>query len=113
VGGGVYGGEASGGARVWTHSATSVTEEVCVAPPSEVYRRVGPASLELGAGWVEVALAGCQAMGRPYVDTTAQTEVRVVEDPPDQVRAIESRRGAGGRGIGGRGWWKVGRGKVK
>ncbi len=30
-----------GGARVWTHSATSVTEEVCVAPPSEVYRRVG------------------------------------------------------------------------
>jgi hypothetical protein len=35
------GGGASGGARVWTHSATSVTEEVCVAPPSEVYRRVG------------------------------------------------------------------------
>jgi hypothetical protein len=33
-------GEVSGGARVWTHSATSVTEEVCVAPPSEVYRRV-------------------------------------------------------------------------
>jgi hypothetical protein len=35
------GGEGSGGARVWTHSATSVMEEVCVAPPSEVYRRVG------------------------------------------------------------------------
>jgi hypothetical protein len=34
-------GERSGGARVYTHSATSVTEEVCVAPPSEVYRRVG------------------------------------------------------------------------
>ncbi len=30
-----------GGARVCTHSVTSVTEEVCVAPPSEVYRRVG------------------------------------------------------------------------
>ena len=34
-------GEGSAGARVWTHSATSVTEEVCVAPPSEVYRKVG------------------------------------------------------------------------
>ena len=29
-------GEGSAGARVWTHSATSVTEEVWVAPPSEV-----------------------------------------------------------------------------
>ena len=28
--------ERSEGARVCTHSATSVTEEVCVAPPSEV-----------------------------------------------------------------------------
>ncbi len=26
----------SEGARVWIHSATSVTEEVCVAPPSDV-----------------------------------------------------------------------------
>ncbi len=35
------GGEMSGrGAKVCTHSATSVTEELCVAPPSEVYRRV-------------------------------------------------------------------------
>ncbi len=31
----------SDGARVWTHSATSVTEEVCVAPLSDVYRKVG------------------------------------------------------------------------
>ena len=31
----------SDGARVWIHSATSVTEEVCVAPPSDVYRKVG------------------------------------------------------------------------
>ena len=29
-------GDGSEGARVWTHSATSVTEEVWVAPPSEV-----------------------------------------------------------------------------
>ncbi len=35
------GGDRSGGARVCTHSATSVTEEVCVAPLSEVYHRVG------------------------------------------------------------------------
>jgi hypothetical protein len=32
----VLGGKRSGGARVWTHSATSVTEEVCMDPPSEV-----------------------------------------------------------------------------
>jgi hypothetical protein len=36
------GGVRSGGARrVCTHSATSVTEEVCMAPPSEEYLRVG------------------------------------------------------------------------
>jgi hypothetical protein len=29
-------GERSEGARSWTHSATSVTEDVCVAPPNEV-----------------------------------------------------------------------------
>ncbi len=67
------GGGSSEEARVWTHSATSVTEEVRVAPPSEVYRRMGgdPAGLELEAGWVEVALARCQTMGRPYLDNMA------------------------------------------
>ncbi len=30
-----------------------------------------PAGLELGAGWVEVALARCQTMGRSYLDDTA------------------------------------------
>ena len=30
-----------------------------------------PAGLEVGAGWVEVALARCQTMGRPYLDNTA------------------------------------------
>ncbi len=29
------------------------------------------AGLELGAGWVEVALARRQTMGRPYLDDTA------------------------------------------
>ncbi len=63
----------SGGARVWTHSATSVTEEVCLAPPSVVYRRVGanPSGLEVGAGWVEVALARRQKMGRADLDDPA------------------------------------------
>ena len=63
-----------------------------------------PAGLELGAGWVKVALAGRQTMGRPYSNDTAQTEVRVIEDPPDQIRAVESRGGTGGRGVRGRGW---------
>jgi hypothetical protein len=71
VGGGVEGGEVSGGARVWTHSATSVTEEVCVAPPQRSISQGGiPAGLELGSGWVEVALARCRTMGRPYLDNT-------------------------------------------
>ncbi len=52
-----------------------------------------PTGLKVRAGWVEVALARCQTMGRPYLDNTAHTEVRVVEDPPDQVRAVESRGG--------------------
>ncbi len=69
--------------------------------------------MKLGAGWVEVALARCQTMGRPYLDNTAQTEVRVVENPPDQVRAVESRGGTGGGGVRGRNWWKGGLGKVK
>ena len=35
--GGVGAADSSGGARVWmTHSATSATEEVCLAPPSVV-----------------------------------------------------------------------------
>ena len=64
-----------------------------------------PAGLELGAGWVKVALAGRQTMGRPYFNDTAQTEVRVNEDPPDQIRAVESREGrvAEGSGFGGGG----------
>ena len=69
--------------------------------------------MELGAGWVKVALAGRQTMGRSYLNDTAQTEVRVDEDPPDQIRAVESRVGTGGRGVGVRGWGKVRRGKVK
>ncbi len=57
-----------------------------------------PAGLKLGAGWVEVALARRQTMGWPHIDNTAKTEVRVVEDPPDQVRAMEGRGRTSGSG---------------
>jgi hypothetical protein len=50
-------GERSGGARVWTHSVTLVTDEVCVAPPSDVYRKVGPAGLELGWACIRLCLS--------------------------------------------------------
>jgi hypothetical protein len=72
-----------------------------------------PAGLELGVGGVEVTFARRLTMGRPYLDDTAGTEVRVVEDPPDQIRAVKSRGGIGGRGVGGRGWGKVRLGEVK
>ena len=49
--------------------------------------------MKLGAGWVEVALAGDQAMGWSHLNNTAKTEVGVV---PDQVRAVESGGGTGG-----------------
>jgi hypothetical protein len=39
--------------------------------------------LEVGSGWVEVALAEGQAMGWLHLDNTTKTEVGVVEDPPD------------------------------
>ena len=61
--------------------------------------------MKVGAGWVEVALARRQTMGRP--------EVRVVEDPPDQIRAVARRGGTGGRWFGGRGWGKVRRSEVE
>jgi hypothetical protein len=37
----------------------------------------------------------------------------VVEDPPDQVRAIESGGGTGGRWVGGKEWGKIGLGEVE
>ncbi len=110
------GGERLGRGRVCTHSA-SVTEEVCVAPPTTeqgISQGGDPAGLKLGAGWVEVALARRQTMGWPHIDNTAETEVGVVEDPPghrqlcsrimlartlsDQVRAIEGRERTSGSG---------------
>ncbi len=77
----------------WTNSATSVTEEVCVAPPSEVYRRL---ELETQPAWSwEPVGSRLPSPGAkrwwPHIDNTAETEVGVVEDPPDQVHAIEGR----------------------
>ncbi len=51
--------------------------------------------MKLVAGWVEVALARHQTMEWTHLDDTVETEVGVVEDPPDQVRAVESGGGTG------------------
>jgi hypothetical protein len=108
------GGGRSEGAKGWTHSATLVTEEVCVAPLRDVYRKVGTQpAWSWGPVGVEVALARRQTMARPYLEDTAESEVRVVEDPPDQIRAVESRGGTVGRGVGSREWGKVRLGEVK
>jgi hypothetical protein len=95
----------SGGARVWTHSATSVREEVCVAPPSEVYRRVGTQPAwswgPVGSNWGCPRQAPNDGEARP-------------------IRSMPSRGGEGrvaeGSGVGGGGRsdaakWKRGRGK--
>jgi hypothetical protein len=67
------GGEVPGGARVWTHSATSVTEVVYMRGPTQrgISQGGDPAGLKLGAGWVEVALSRSQTMGWPHLDDTA------------------------------------------
>jgi hypothetical protein len=52
-------------------------------------------------------------MGWPHLDNTAKTEVGVVEDPPDQVRAVECGGGTGGWWVGDRKWGKIRRGEVK
>ncbi len=67
------GGEKSEGGKVCTHSATSVTKEVCVCGPTKrCVSQVGdPVGLELGAGGVEVALARRQTMERHYLDDMA------------------------------------------
>ena len=45
--------------------------------------------MEMGAGGVEVALARRQTKAGTHLGDTAQTEVGIIEDPPDQVRAVE------------------------
>jgi hypothetical protein len=54
-----------------------------------------PTGLELGAGRVEVALTRGQTKAGSHPDDVTETEVGVVEDPPDQVRAIEGEGRAG------------------
>jgi hypothetical protein len=44
----------------------------CAWPhPAKYIAGWGPSRLGVGAGWVEVALARCQTMGRPYLDDAA------------------------------------------
>ena len=54
-----------------------------------------PTGLEVGAGRVEVALTRSQTMEGSHPDDLAYPEVGVIEDPPDQVRAIEGGGRAG------------------
>ncbi len=54
-----------------------------------------PTGLELGAGRIEVALTRGQTKAGSHHDDLAETEVGVIEDPPDQVRAIEGGGRAG------------------
>ncbi len=54
-----------------------------------------PTGLEVGAGRVEVALTRGQTKAGSHPDDLAQTEVGVIKDPPDQVRAIEGGGRAG------------------
>ncbi len=76
-----------------------------MAPPSEVYRRVGdPAGLELGAGWVEVALTR-YTMGGPTSTTRHRPRSGSLKTRP--IKSVPSRVGEGrvaeGSGVGGGG----------
>ncbi len=51
--------------------------------------------MELGTGRVEVAFTRDQTKAGSHPDDLAETEVGVIEDPPDQVRAIEGGGRAG------------------
>ncbi len=42
-----------------------------------------PTGLEMGAGGVKVALARRQTKAGTHLGDTAQTEVGIIEDPPD------------------------------
>ncbi len=67
-------GERAEGARVWTHSATSVTEEVYVSGPTKrgVLAQGGdPTGLEVGASGVEVVLTRGQTKAGSHLGDTA------------------------------------------
>ncbi len=54
-----------------------------------------PTGLKVRAGRVEAALTRGQTKAGSHPDDVAETKVGVVEDPPDQVRAIEGEGRAG------------------
>ena len=115
----VGGGVVSGGARVWTHSATSVTEEVCLAPPSEVYRRVGTQpAWRWGPVGSRLPSPGARRWGGPTSTTRHRPRSGSLKTRP--IKSVPSRVGEGrvaeGSGVGGGGRsdaakWKRGRGK--
>jgi hypothetical protein len=101
VGGGVYGGEVSGRARVWTHSATSVTEEVCLASPGEVYRRVGTQpAWSWGPVRSRLPSPGAKRWGGPTSTTRHRPRSGSLKTRP--IKSVPSRVGRDG--------WQRGRG---
>ncbi len=61
-----------------------------MGPPSDVYREVEPAGLELGAGWVKVALARRQRMERPHLDEPRSGSLKTCP-----IKSMPSRVGEG------------------
>jgi hypothetical protein len=84
----------SGGARVWTHSATSVTEEVCVAPPSDVHRRVGTQPVwSWGPVGSRLPSPGAKRWGGPTATTRHRPRSGSLKTRP--IRSVPSRVGEG------------------
>jgi hypothetical protein len=103
------GGERSEGARVWTHSTTSVTEEVRAVPPSDVYRKVGN---QQAWSWVPVGSRlpspGAKRWGGPTSTTRHRPRSGSLKTRP--IRSVPSRVGEGR--VGDRGWG-VGEGRTR
>ncbi len=96
----------SEGARVWTQSATSVTEEVCVASPSDVYRKVGTQpAWRWGPVGSRLPSPGAKRWGGPTSTTRHRPRSGSLKTRP--IRSVPSRVGEGrvakGSGVGGGG----------
>jgi hypothetical protein len=79
-----------------------------MAPPSEVYRRVGT-RLGVGDRWGR----GCPRQVPNDGVAPSRHRPRSGSLKIRPIRTVEGGGGTGGRGVGGRGWGKVGLGKVK
>jgi hypothetical protein len=100
-----------------TFSANMPHEEVCIAPPSDVYRKVGT-HWTWSWGPVESKLPSPGAKRWPHLEDTAYSRPRSgsLKTPPKQVRAVESggrdeMRWSQGEGRSDSAKWENGRGK--